>query len=137
MRQYGTIAWKEDEDGRPLVLLITSRDTGRWVVPRGNPIPGLPPHLSAAQEAYEEAGVRGPVTSEAAGQYGYRKTRRTGRGVRAQVTLYPMKVEEELAEWPEAGERTRRWFAPADAAEAVVEPELKELLARFAAKSSV
>jgi len=136
MRQYGTIAWKEDGDGQLLVLLITSRDTGRWVVPRGNPIPGLPPHLSAAQEAYEEAGVRGPVTSEAAGQYGYRKTRRSGRGVRARVTLYAMKVEEELADWPEAQERTRRWFAPAEAAEAVVEPELKALLAAFAPTGS-
>ena len=101
------------------------------MVPRGNPIPGLPPHLSAAQEAYEEAGVRGPVTSKAVGQYAYRKTRRTGRGVRARVTLFPLKVEEELDDWPEAHERKRRWFAPADAAEAVLEPELKALLARF------
>jgi len=131
IRQFGTIAWRTSESGRPLVLLITSRDTGRWVVPRGNPIPGLPPHLSAAQEAYEEAGVRGPVTSEAVGQYGYRKARRSGRGVRARVTLYPLKVEEELDDWPEASERTRRWFAPAEAAEAVLEPELKTLLARF------
>jgi uncharacterized protein len=135
IRQFGTIAWRRGEDGRPLVLLVTSRDTGRWVVPRGNPIPGLPPHLSAAQEAYEEAGVRGPVTSEAVGQYGYRKTRRSGRGERARVTLYPLRVEEELEDWPEARERTRRWFAPADAAAAVLEPELKALLARFAGAS--
>jgi len=131
IRQYGTIAWKKDSEGRPLVLLITSRDTGRWVVPRGNPIPGLPPHLSAAQEAYEEAGVRGPVTSEPAGDYGYRKARGSGRGVRARVFLFALAVEEELAEWPEAGERTRRWFSPAEAAEAVLEPELKALLAGF------
>ena len=51
--------------------------------------------------------------------------------MRARVTLYPLRVEEELADWPEAKERTRRWFAPADAAEAVLEPELKALLARF------
>ncbi|HEX9931408.1 MAG TPA: NUDIX hydrolase [Allosphingosinicella sp.] len=131
IRQYGTVAWKRGVKERPLVLLITSRDTGRWVVPRGNPIPGLPPHLSAAQEAFEEAGVRGPVTSEVVGEYGYRKTRRSGRGVRARVVLFPLRVEEELAEWPEAGERTRRWFAPAAAAEAVLEPELKALLAGF------
>lgn len=133
IRQYGTIAWKEGEDGRPLVLLITSRDTGRWVVPRGNPIPGLPPHLAAAQEAFEEAGVRGPVTSEQVGQYGYRKTRRSGRGVRARVTLFPLRVEEELADWPEAHQRTRRWFSPAEAADAVIEPELKALLVSFGA----
>ena len=131
IRQFGTIAWRRSEDGQPLVLLVTSRETRRWVVPRGNPVPGLPPHLSAAQEAYEEAGVRGAATSEPVGQYGYRKTRRSGRGVRARVTLYPLRVEEELEDWPEAGERERRWFAPAEAAEAVLEPELKMLLARF------
>jgi 8-oxo-dGTP pyrophosphatase MutT (NUDIX family) len=132
IRQYGVIASKRDGEGRPLVLLVTSRDTGRWVVPRGNPIPGLPPHLSAAQEAYEEAGVRGPVTSQPAGEYRYRKTRRSGRGVRARVVLYPLAVEEELGDWPEARERTRRWFAPAEAAAAVLEPELKAILAGFA-----
>jgi 8-oxo-dGTP pyrophosphatase MutT (NUDIX family) len=132
IRQYGTVAWKRDGNGSARVLLITSRDTGRWVVPRGNPIPGLPPHLAAAQEAYEEAGVRGPVTSEIVGEYAYRKTRRSGRGVRARVVLFPLRVEEELEDWPEAAQRTRRWFAPADAAEAVLEPDLKRLLAGFA-----
>ena len=132
IRQYGVIAWKAAPDGEPLLLLVTSRDTGRWVVPRGNPVPGLPPHLSAAQEAYEEAGVRGPVTSIVVGGYGYRKTRRSGRGVRAHVTLFALAVEEELEEWPEAGVRTRRWFSPDEAAEAVIEPELKELLRGFA-----
>lgn len=131
MRQFGVIAWHEGEDGRPRLLLITSRDTGRWVVPRGNPIAGLPPHLSAAQEAYEEAGVRGTVGSEPAGQYRYRKTRRLGRGVRMVVTLFPLQVEEELDDWPEARQRTRRWFAPEDAADAVFEPDLKALLAAF------
>lgn len=131
IRQYGVIAWKKGEDGAPLVLLITSRDTGRWVVPRGNPIPGLPPHLAAAEEAWEEAGVRGRVISAAIGDYRYRKTRRSGRGVRAHVTLFPLAVEEELADWPEALVRTRRWAAPDEAAGLVIEPELRALLARF------
>jgi hypothetical protein len=131
IRQFGVVAWKAAPDGAPQVLLVTSRDTGRWVVPRGNPVPGLPPHLSAAQEAYEEAGVRGPVTSLVVGGYGYRKTRRSGLGVRAHVTLFALAVEEELGDWPEASERTRRWFSPAEAAEAVVEPELKALLRAF------
>ena len=131
IRQYGVVAWKAAPDGAPLVLLVTSRDTGRWVVPRGNPIPGLPPHLSAAQEAYEEAGVRGPVTSIVVGAYEYRKTRRSGQGVRAHVTLFALAVEEELPEWPEAGVRTRRWFSAEEAAEAVIELELKALLRAF------
>ena len=131
--QYGVVAWKSGEDGAPRLLLITSRDTGRWVVPRGNPMEGLPPHLAAAQEAWEEAGVKGPVSEAPAGTYGYRKRRRLGRGVRARVTLFPLKVEEEAADWPEAGERERRWFAPQEAAASVDEPELKALLAGFRA----
>ena len=128
--QYGVVAWKQEQDGAPLVLLITSRDTGRWVVPRGNPIAGLSPHLSAAQEAWEEAGVRGAVSPDPAGDYAYRKLRRIG-GVRARVTLFPLRVEEEHEDWPERGQRTRRWFAPDEAAAAVLEPDLADLLRGF------
>jgi 8-oxo-dGTP pyrophosphatase MutT (NUDIX family) len=129
--QYGVVAWKKDEDGAPLLLLITSRDTGRWVVPRGNPIAGLPPHRSAAQEAWEEAGVRGPVDEAPVGEYRYRKTRRLGFGLRARVVLFPLAVEKEAERWPEAEQRTRRWFSPAEAADAVIERSLKTLLAEF------
>lgn len=129
--QYGVVAWKRDEDGAPLLLLITSRDTGRWVVPRGNPIAGLSPHSSAAQEAWEEAGVRGRVGEIPAGEYRYRKTRRLGFGRRARVVLFPLAVEKEAARWPEADQRTRRWFLPGEAAEAVIERSLKTLLAEF------
>lgn len=133
IRQYGTIAWKRDEAGRTLLLLITSRDTGRWVVPRGNPVPGLPPHLSAAQEAWEEAGIRGRVTSAAAGDYRYEKLRSSGRSVTAHVVLFPLAVEEESDDWPEAAVRRRAWLAQAEAAEAVQEPDLRALLAGFEA----
>ena len=129
--QNGVISFKRGKEGEPLILLITSRDTGRWVVPRGNPIDGLPPHLSAAQEAWEEAGVSGEVSDVAAGEYRYRKTRRLGFGVRAQVVLFPLAVEKEHDRWPEAEQRTRRWFAPADAADAVLEKSLKTVLAEF------
>jgi 8-oxo-dGTP pyrophosphatase MutT (NUDIX family) len=129
--QYGVVAWKKDEEGEPLLLLITSRDTGRWVVPRGNPILGLAPHLSAAQEAWEEAGVRGRISDAPAGEYRYRKTRRLGFGRRARVVLFPLAVEKEAARWPEADQRTRRWFTPREAAEAVIERSLKALLGGF------
>ena len=125
--QYGAIAWRAGVAG-PEVLLITSRETQRWVVPRGNVIRGLEPHMSAAQEAYEEAGIRGRMGTEPLGVYRYEKRLRLGRVVPAEVHLYPLEVTEELEEWPERHQRQRRWFAPAAAAEAVDEPELKTLI---------
>jgi 8-oxo-dGTP pyrophosphatase MutT (NUDIX family) len=132
--QYGAMAWRPARDG-PEVLLITSRETQRWVVPRGNVIKGLAPHLSAAQEAYEEAGIRGHAQSEAIGRYRYKKRLRLGRIVTAEVLLFALEVTDELDEWPERHQRQRRWFDPPAAAELVDEPELKALILAFAEKS--
>jgi 8-oxo-dGTP pyrophosphatase MutT (NUDIX family) len=130
-RQYGVVAWKRGAGGAVLVLLITSRETGRWVVPRGNPIPGLTGHESAAVEAWEEAGIRGPLSELPIGHYPYEKVKRSGRAVPTDVTLYAMAVEEELRAWPEGPERERRWFAQEEAAGLVAEPRLAGLIARF------
>lgn len=139
IRQFGVLAWKpapgSGGEEEPLILLITSRETRRWVVPRGNPMPGLKPHQAAAEEAWEEAGVRGAVADAPLGTYRYMKVRRSG-SVEAEVALYAMKVEAELDAWPEQGERTRRWFAPAEAAEAVAEAELAALIRAAAAHFS-
>jgi 8-oxo-dGTP pyrophosphatase MutT (NUDIX family) len=128
--QYGVIAWKEAESGGRQVLLITSRETKRWVIPRGNPIAGLAPSEAAAQEAWEEAGIKGETGAEPIGAYRYDKRRLDGSTVPAEVKVFAMRVGEEAGTWPEAKQRDRRWFAPAEAAEAVDEPELKDLLAR-------
>ncbi|WP_243455673.1 NUDIX hydrolase [Sphingosinicella sp. BN140058] len=128
--QYGVVPLRV-EAGALRVLLITSRETRRWVVPRGNPIGGLSPAASAAQEAYEEAGVRGTIAPDPLGSYRYDKKRKNGSVVPTHVQLFEMRVIEELATWPEARERERRWFAPADAAEIVDEPDLKQLLRRL------
>ena len=133
LTQYGTIAWREEGESDVRILLITSRETRRWVVPRGNAIPGLGPAASAAQEAFEEAGVRGQVSEELLGTYRYDKRRKDGSAVPAEVRLYALRVLEELADWPERAERERRWFAPGEAADAVEEPGLKALLCAFAA----
>jgi 8-oxo-dGTP pyrophosphatase MutT (NUDIX family) len=129
--QYGTIAWRRQEDGEVRVLLITSRETRRWVVPRGNAIFGRGPAGSAAQEAFEEAGIRGAISKQPVGSYRYDKRRKNGQMVPAEVRLYALRVLEELDDWPERHQRERRWFAPAEAADAVDEPDLKELLRGF------
>jgi 8-oxo-dGTP pyrophosphatase MutT (NUDIX family) len=132
LTQYGVIPVRRAADGGLEVLLITSRETKRWVVPRGNPIAGKSPPESAAQEAYEEAGIIGPVEPEAIGRYSYKKRRRFGLAVPAVVHLFRMRVAEERDDWPEKGQRERRWFAAEEAAAAVNEAELARLIRRTA-----
>ena len=113
-------------------MLITSRETRRWVIPRGNPIRGLLPHHSAAQEAYEEAGLTGLVGRTELGSYRYRKRRLNGSSVTAAVDVFPMLVEGQSARFPERDERDRRWFSPEEAAAAVAEPGLAAIILGFA-----
>jgi len=132
LTQYGVLPVRRAADGGLEVLLITSRDTRRWVVPRGNPIAGKSPAESAAQEAFEEAGIVGPVGPEPIGFYSYEKRRRLRGPVPASVHLFRMIVEEEREDWPEKGQRERRWFAAQEAAAAVHEDELAQLIRRAA-----
>lgn len=129
--QIGALPYRIDDRGEARVLLITSRDTGRWIVPKGNPIPGLSPHGAAAQEAWEEAGVRGIPCPTPLGRYSYLKRRRTGRHRQLDVTLFPLAFVEQLPDWPERHQRATRWFALDDAAQLVDEPELKRLIRGF------
>lgn len=132
LTQYGVIPVRRAADGSLEVLLITSRDTRRWVVPRGNPILGKSPSESAAQEAYEEAGIIGRTEAEPFGRYRYDKRRRDGSSVEAEVLLFRMDVEEVAKQWPEMSQRERRWFGLEEAAVAVHEPELANLIRRAA-----
>jgi predicted phosphate transport protein (TIGR00153 family) len=115
------------------VLLITSRETKRWVVPKGNPIRGLSAHEAAAQEAYEEAGIVGITCPAPLGHFRYDKRKRDGSLRPARVALYPLAVVEQLADWPEKDEREARWFDLESARDAVTEPELKRLIGGFRA----
>lgn len=130
LRQIGALPYRITPAGAE-VMLITSRDTGRWVVPKGNPISGLSPHGAAAQEAWEEAGVRGYACAVPLGAFRYVKRRRRG-ATEAQVTLYPLAFVRQEPDWPERAQRRTRWFTLPDAAAAVTEPQLKRLIAGFA-----
>jgi 8-oxo-dGTP pyrophosphatase MutT (NUDIX family) len=112
--------------------LVTSRDTGRWVIPKGWPIPGLAPHDSAAREAAEESGALGQIGAEAIGIYHYNKQLADGSHVRCAVEVFPLKVEQQLASWPEQAQRDTRWFSVADAADAVQEPDLSAIIRSLA-----
>jgi 8-oxo-dGTP pyrophosphatase MutT (NUDIX family) len=126
--QYGAIPCRTDQAGAVSILLITSRETKRWIVPRGNPIPALSPADSAARETYEEAGVRGTIGGGEIGAYRYEKRRRDGSAEPAEVRLFLLLVTEELERWPEQKHRERRWLDPQAAANLVDEPELKALI---------
>jgi predicted phosphate transport protein (TIGR00153 family) len=112
-------------------MLITSRESQRWVIPKGNPIKGLRAHEAAAQEAFEEAGVEGISCPSSIGQYRYAKRRKTGLTQTLEVDVFPLAVTGQAAEWPEQDERTNAWFTLANAANAVDEPELKGIIAGF------
>lgn len=113
------------------ILLITSRQTGRWVVPKGNLMVGKAPHEAAAIEAEEEAGVRGTISPISIGSFHYTKLLVSGGSVIADVELFPLAVTKEMKNWIEMHQRKRRWFSIAEAAIAVDEVELGELIHRF------
>lgn len=134
MRQIAALPYRTIGSGinAPVsVLLITSRATKRWVIPKGNPESGLVPHAAAALEAEEEAGVRGAACPTALGSYRYRKLRSSGASVMVDVDVFPLAVQEELPGWKEAAERERRWFSLAEAAKAVEETDLADLFRSF------
>lgn len=119
------------ESGR--VLLITSRGTGRWIIPKGWPMTGRSAAGAALREAWEEAGVRGHAQETPIGQYGYNKKQGRGLTIPISVQVYLIRVSRLENDFPEAGERDRAWFTPAEAADLVDEDELKDLLRNFPA----
>lgn len=123
-------------DGRRLVLLVTSRETRRWVLPKGWAESGVSPHDQAAREAFEEAGVKGEVGQERIGSYRYLKRLGGGRTVPCRVDVYPLTVDHLLDEWPEKEQRELGWFTPSEAAAVVEESGLIELLLDLAARDA-
>lgn len=101
------------------------------MIPKGNFANTISPHAAAALEAEEEAGVRGSVCPTSLGSYQYRKRRGSGASLLANVEVFPLAVSEELDDWKERKQRERRWFSLADAAHAVEEPDLRDLIRSF------
>lgn len=118
-----------DRDGGKDVLLITSRGTGRWIVPKGWPIDGMNGSQAALQEAWEEAGVsEAEIQSEPVGQYEYVKGMDSGGSAPVQTQVYLAHVQSMANTYPEADERNRKWVAPTEAANMVDEPGLQQIL---------
>lgn len=129
-KQYAALPYVV-RDGEIEVMLITSRDTQRWVIPKGWPKKKMTPYELAALEAYEEAGLEGKIDDEPLGFYHYMKRLKRGEETLCRVDVYPLLVQCQLLDWPERGQRQLRWMAPDQAARLVDEKELSWLLRAF------
>lgn len=141
-RSYGSAVFR-DQNGLPIqtgalpwrlagknieILLVTGRRSGRWTIPKGWPMPGKSLAEAAAQEAYEEAGVRGTVDPNPIGTFRHVKQLLAVGPLEVSIVVHPLWVDRELPRWPELGQRKRRWFKPKEAARRVDSPELGSLI---------
>jgi len=128
--QAAAIPFRVDAEGLR-VLLITSRQSGRWVVPKGNIEKGFSPAQAAEQEAYEEAGIKGIIDRAPLGVYTYTKRLGSGRERQASVEVFALLMVKQLKKWPERGQRRLEWVTIPVAADLVEEPGMVTLLLRL------
>lgn len=127
--QFGVLPYRI-KDGKVEILLITSRGSGRWIVPKGWPMDGETPAGAAATEAFEEAGATGKLNHQVLGFYAYDKGH-AGEKLPCVVAIFPLKVKKLLKNFPEAGQRRRKWVSQKKAAQMVNEPELRQIIKAF------
>ena len=133
--QYGALIYRVDSGGLLEILLVTTRRSHKWIIPKGWPIKGLTSRETAAREAYEEAGARGEVKRRLSATYIYDKfLDDRGIVVPCEVKVFPILVRRMEKVWPEQQQRVVRWFAPLEAEEAVAEVGLKKVIAILAPK---
>ena len=113
------------------ILLITSREAKRWIIPKGWPMVGLKDFNAAKREAFEEAGIKGRITKSAVGCYDYSKRQGGGVVLPCNVVIYPLRVTSLLRTWMERHQRSRAWFEVAEAVNLVQEPGLKDIIRNF------
>lgn len=127
--QYAALCSRiEPVTGQEVVLLVTSRGKGHWIIPKGNPIAGKRPHQVAACEAEEEAGVTGTIHERAIGQYRYVKHPENSASTPFVVTVFSLKVSSLLSSFKEKGERQMIWLPRHQAAQLVQQSELRALI---------
>jgi 8-oxo-dGTP pyrophosphatase MutT (NUDIX family) len=134
-RQYAALPWRH-RDGLE-ILLASSRETRRWIIPKGWPMKGRNPSMTAAVEALQEAGLLGKIEKAKLGSYHYQKRFANGAILLCQVDVFPLRVERQRKTWPEMTQRVTRWFTPEEAAELVDEPELAQMIKVFGEKTRI
>jgi 8-oxo-dGTP pyrophosphatase MutT (NUDIX family) len=126
--QYAALPYRTSGKSELEVMLVTSRGTRRWIIPKGWPKSGLPPHRTAAEEAFEEAGVAGKVSKRPIGSYAYDKLLNNGSTIRCNVQVFALRVTRQHKKWPEKRERQSEWYTPTEAARLVREPYLRKII---------
>ncbi len=129
-RQVAALPWRRGAEGVE-ILLITSRETRRWVTPKGGRMTGKTDAEAAAQEALEEAGVEGTISKRPLGSFRYLKVLKRRPPRWCVVDLYGLEVAVEHPDWQERAERERVWVRRDEAARMVDEPDLQALIAGF------
>ena len=129
--QSGVLAWRLKGRKKAEILLVTSRRSGRWMIPKGWPMPGRTLADSAAQEAFEEAGIRGEIDPQPIGTFRHVKQHLLLGRLEIDILVHRLAVQRELSDWPERGERSRKWFPVREAALQVDSDGLKKLIVRF------
>ena len=132
--QYGALPYRKSNAHRAEFMLVTSRETRRWIIPKGWPKKGKSPHRSAAREAFEEAGVLGAIGRHAVGSFSYAKRLKNGASVDCEVHVFPLEVKRQRKDWPEKQERRVKWLSASKAAEKVKNAVLSKIIRRMARK---
>jgi len=131
--QYGALPYRFTPTAALEILLVTTRRSKRWIIPKGRPIKGLRPAKSAAREAFEEAGVRGKIGTKSVGLFNYHKLLdEEGIQLDCEVKVFPLLVKRQSENWPEIEQRLVQWVDSGKAVSMIKEPELKKLVAMFA-----
>lgn len=128
--QFAALCWRIRRD-RVQILLVTSRGSGRWIIPKGWPEDGMTPAEAALREAWEEGGVIGRIQDQCLGVYSYEKAIEDAPSLPCLAMVYPVRVKSLASSFPERNERRRKWFSPRKAAQKVAEPELARILHDF------
>jgi 8-oxo-dGTP pyrophosphatase MutT (NUDIX family) len=128
--QFAALPFRRKKSGVE-ILLISSLDSGRWIIPKGWPMDGMTPAAAAAQEAWEEAGVRGKTYQGCLGLFSYSKWFDQEMSWPCIVAVFAVEVDRLEDQYPEEGQRKRKWLTPKKAAARVEEPELKQIILNF------
>jgi len=131
--QYGALPYRITSAGDFEFLMVTSRRTRRWIIPKGWPMKRTKPAVAAAREAYEEAGVLGTVSADSIGAFIYEKFLDEKRGsLTCAVRVFPLMVIKQLSTWPESHQRKIRWFTSEEFDHSQDNEGLRELVDLFA-----
>lgn len=132
--QFAALCYRIKND-KLQFCLVTSRRSGRWIVPKGWPMNGETPMDAAATEAFEEAGLRGKIQPRPVGVFSYYKVLSEDE-LPCIAVVYPLKVKKVLKKWPEDKERQRKWVSRKKAAAMVDDPELSAIIMAFAPETA-